>query len=180
MPESPTWPACLHGSCLDVSLLVYSGLIISVLLGALYRVTKVSARRTGCLCSSAQPLLHQLVLYLTRALCAEAKEAHRQEELEGKALKVNPTLKHLVRRRSPADTLRPGARAQGHAKRSCTSRCRSHMLSLPACLQAVVCCWRCGTNAKHCACQVAAVAPCLASPPDACASGERKQGLHEE
>ena len=56
------------------------------------------------------------VLDLSRAVCAEAKEAHRQEELEGKALKVNPTLKHLVRRRFPADVLRPSACAQGLAK----------------------------------------------------------------
>ena len=68
------------------------------------------------------------VLDLTRALCAEAKEAHRQEELEGKALKVNPTLKHLVRRRFPADVLCPGACAQGLAKQSHLAATSSYCL----------------------------------------------------
>lgn len=44
---------------------------------------------------SASSALCCIVSY--KSLCAEDKKAHRQEELEGKALKVNPTLKHLVR-----------------------------------------------------------------------------------
>ncbi|KAK9821608.1 hypothetical protein WJX81_006729 [Elliptochloris bilobata] len=62
---------------------------------------------------------HHLERYKRRA---EDKEAHRQDELEGKALDINPTLKNLV----------------------------------------------------------AVIAPCLATPQDASASGVRKQGIHEE
>ena len=78
--------------------------------------------------------LYCFVLNLTRALCAEAKEAHRQEELEGKALKVNPALKHLVRGRCPADTLRPGARPQGW------SPCKALLCRVALQQQALVAC----------------------------------------
>ena len=52
-------------------------------------------------CDTAQLLRRCAVFH--SILCAEDKEAHRQEKLEGKALNINPTLKHLVRHRFASD-----------------------------------------------------------------------------